>query len=146
MSTVLVNVGIKCPPCDVGATSIVAPEKLVRNFLPGRGLKNQAMLCKGGKVRGACMKLARGLFLACLLLSVGAWAQDQRSDAPKARKPHEATAHTMPPHAARQLTMREKQERAQLRAEQRRQAKLAKKQRKEARRHSQHTRKAALNQ
>jgi hypothetical protein len=33
-----------------------------------------------------------------------------------------------------------------LRAEQRRQAKLAKKQRKEARRHSQRTRKSALNQ
>ena len=92
------------------------------------------------------MKLAKGLLLACLLVSAGAWAQDQRSDAPKSRKPHEATAHRMPPHAARQLTMREKQERAQMRAEQRRQAKLAKKQRKEAMRRSRRTRKAAINQ
>ncbi|HEY6937124.1 MAG TPA: hypothetical protein VI424_08220 [Terriglobales bacterium] len=92
------------------------------------------------------MKRARGLLLACVLVSVGAWAQDQRSDAPKSRKPHEATAHRMPPHAARQLTMREKQERAQMRAEQRRQAKLAKKQRNQARRHSRRTSKAALNQ
>ena len=90
------------------------------------------------------MKLAKGLLLACLLVSAGAWAQDQRSDAPKSRKPHEATAHRMPPHAARQLTMREKQERAQLRAEQRRQAKLAKQQRNQAKRHSRRTRKAAL--
>ncbi|HKT68692.1 MAG TPA: hypothetical protein VJP83_04610 [Terriglobales bacterium] len=92
------------------------------------------------------MKLARGLFLACLLLRVSAWAQDQRSDAPKSRRPHDATLHKMPPHAARQLTMREKQERAQMRTEQRRQAKLAKKQRKEAMRHSRRTRKAAINQ
>jgi hypothetical protein len=90
------------------------------------------------------MKLARGLFLACLLLSMGAWAQDQRSDAPKSRKAHEAVAHKMPPHAARQLTLREKQERAQMRTEQRRQAKLAKKQRKEAMRRSRRTRNAAL--
>jgi hypothetical protein len=90
------------------------------------------------------MKLVRRLFLACLLLGVGAWAQDQRSDAPKSRRPHEAVVHKMPTHAARQLTLREKQERAQMRAEQRHQAKLAKKQRKEAMRRSRHTRNAAL--
>jgi hypothetical protein len=127
------------------AIPIVAPEKLVRNFLPGRGLKNQAMQCKGGKVRGACMKLAGRLWVACLLLSVAAVAQNGRSDAPKSRKAHEAVAHKMPPHAARQLTLREKQERAQMRAEQRRQAKLAKRQRTEAMRRSRRTRKTALN-
>ncbi len=91
------------------------------------------------------MKLARRLFLACLLLGVGAWAQDQRSDAPKSRRPHEATAHKMPLHAARQLTLREKRERAQMRTEQRRQAKLAKKQRKQAMRRSKRTHNAAVN-
>ena len=89
------------------------------------------------------MKLARRLCLACLLLSMGAWAQEQRSDAPKSRKPHEAGVHKTQ-HAARQLTLREKQERAQMRAEQRRQAKLAKKQRKQAMRRSRRTHNAAL--
>ena len=90
------------------------------------------------------MKLVRRLFLACLLLGVAAGAQDQRSDAPKSRKPHDATVHKLPPHAARELTMREQQERAQMRTEQRRQAKLAKKQRKQAMRRSRRTRNAAL--
>jgi hypothetical protein len=90
------------------------------------------------------MKLAERLLVACLLLGVSVWAQEQRSDAPKSRKAHEAAAHKMPPHAARQLTLREKQERAQIRAEQRRQAKLAKRQRKEATRRSRRTRKTAL--
>ena len=78
------------------------------------------------------MKLARRLFWVCLLLSIAVWAQSDRSEAPKSRKPTKAGVHKVPTHAARQLTVREKQERARMRAEQRRQAKLAKKQRKEA--------------
>ena len=90
------------------------------------------------------MKQAGRLLWLLLLLSVAAWAQNGRSDAPKSRKAHEAGVHKMPPHAARQLTLREKQEKARMRAEQRRQAKLAKKQRKEAMRHSRRTRKTGV--
>lgn len=82
------------------------------------------------------MKLARRLFWVCLLLSMATWAQSDRSEAPKSRKPTNAGVHKVPAHAARQLTVREKQERARMRAEQQRQAKLAKKQRKEARKRS----------
>lgn len=89
------------------------------------------------------MKQTGRLLWLLLLLSVAAWAQGGRSDAPKSRKAHEAGVHK-PQHAARQLTLREKQEKARMRAEQRRQAKLAKKQRKEAMRRSRRTRKAGL--
>jgi hypothetical protein len=52
MSTVLVNVGMISLPSDVGAYPIVAPAAPARNFLPGQGLKKQAMQYKGGKGEG----------------------------------------------------------------------------------------------
>jgi hypothetical protein len=87
------------------------------------------------------MKSSKRLLLVCFLLSLGAWAQTGRSDAPQSRSAHPAPVQKMPKHAARNLTQREKQERAQLRAAQRRQAKLAKKQRKDAARRSRRLRK-----
>lgn len=82
------------------------------------------------------MKTWSRLLLASLALSLGAWGQSERSEAPKSRPSHPAGAHKMQSHAARRLSVREKQENARLRAEQRRQAKLAKKQRRDAKRRS----------
>lgn len=82
------------------------------------------------------MKQAGRLLCLCLLVSLGLWAQDPPSAAPKSRKAHSAPAHKMSSHPARKLSIREKQERARMSADQRRQAKLAKKQRKEAKKRS----------
>ena len=90
------------------------------------------------------MKTWSRLLLACVGLSLGAWAQTGRSEAPKSRPAHPAGVHKMPRHAARQLSLREEQDNARLRAEKRREAKLAKKQRKEAKRRSRRTRQAGL--
>ena len=85
------------------------------------------------------MKAGSRLVLACLAVSLAAWGQSGRAEAPKSRKGHPAEIHSSR-HAARQLTRREKQERAALRAQQRRQAKLASKQRKDAARNSRRAR------
>ena len=90
------------------------------------------------------MKTWSRLLLACVALSLGAWAQTGRSEAPKPRPAHPAGVHKMPRHAARQLSLREEQDNARLRAEKRREAKLAKKQRNEAKRRSRRTRQAGL--
>ena len=86
------------------------------------------------------MNRAIQLVSISLLLSMGAWAQNGSSQAPKSRKSHAASVHKMSPHAARQLSQRAKQERSILRAQQRRQAKLAKKQRKQATKRSRRVR------